>query len=784
MKIVQICTAVYTGDGVGKDILTKAELLEELGYTCEIYAEDIDPQLKKRVKPLSDLSVSEEDILMHHYAGYTDLVSIVKQLRCTKVLVYHNITPPELVAPDMRSACELSYQQLPQLNMVYDYYLADSEYNLKDLKKYGVTQEGDVLPIEVSFEDKSHLHTSFYEKRDAAVRILYVGRIVKNKRQEDLIRIFDHYYNHYNNNADLYLVGSWDASPDYYRDLTKLVKSLQSNPRIHFLGKVSDEELNRQYSQADIYISMSQHEGFGIPLLESMQYEIPVFAYDAAAVSDTLGGAGILLKTNDPAEVAAIIDELLQDKTAYEAVIQKQNDRLEDFSHQNIKKKFAELIKKWNHVSFENEEESLLYQQFMQKAKEAQMIEQKKALNEDLRKQNQSAPQNPLEHYIWQMDSTKENYAYRNIYSCRKVIGGAIVLFKRVVRKLLKWYIEPICFQQTNFNNASTDAIKILAGKINAQEGAQETLFKEIEEKIENNKYEVKALEEKIQDSLAKADEIKNGFAQRNTDLELQLQYMVSRMESMERYIKKIDALNLGVFEDDPLLYWERDKTSQSGEDAIIAMATGTLGIPLKDITYLDIGANHAKYLSNTYFFYRNGARGVLVEANPELIPELKFYRHEDVILNRCVSEKSNDVCSFYVMNGDGLSTASQESVQEIISENPAIQVKNIVDVPAITMNELMDQFFPASPVLLNIDVEGMELKILQSMDFEKYRPLFMIIEMIPYRANKVVIGEKNQEIVEFMKNKGYVEYAFTGINSVFVDKGKVEAMQNGGNKA
>ena len=783
MKIVQICTAVYTGDGVGKDILTKAKLIEELGYICEIYANEIDPVLKDRVKPLSDLSVSEEDILMHHYAGYTDLVSIVKQLHCTKVLVYHNITPPELVAPDMRSACELSYQQLPQLNMVYDYYLADSEYNLKDLKKYGVTQEGDVLPIEVSFEDKSHLHTSFYEKKDAAVRILYVGRIVKNKRQEDLIRIFDHYYNHYNNNADLYLVGSWDASPDYYHELQKMVKALPCKARIHFSGKVSDEELKRQYNQADLYISMSQHEGFGIPLLEAMQYEIPVIAYDAAAVSDTLGDAGILLKTNNPATVSFVIDKLLHDKSAYEDIIYKQNDRLEHFSHQTIKEQLAKLINKWRKIEFDSEEESLIYQHFIEKFSEEQSSSQQQNCSQK-NTMNQAAIQNPLEHYLWLMDTTRENYAFRRIYSCRKVIGGAIVFAKRLVRKFLKWYIEPICFQQTDFNNASTEAMKILSNRIKTQDKEKEELFNEIEEKIQDTHHTVESLKENIQGSQNRVNKIEDGFTQKHNDLEQQLQYMANRVESMERYIQKIDALNLGVFKDDPLLYWERDKTSQSGEDAIVAHAIETLGIPLKDVTYLDIGANHAKFLSNTYFFYRNGARGVLVEANPELIPELKFYRYDDVVLNRCIAEKGNDTCSFYIMNGDGLSTANQASVQETLNENPAIHVKNVVDVPTITVNEIMDQFFPIAPVLLNIDIEGMELQILKSINFEKYRPMFLIVEMIPYRANKVVINEKNEEVLEFMKKKGYVEYAFTGINSIFVDPEKIEMLQGGGKES
>ncbi len=214
--------------------------------------------------------------------------------------------------------------------------------------------------------------------------------------------------------------------------------------------------------------------------------------------------------------------------------------------------------------------------------------------------------------------------------------------------------------------------------------------------------------------------------------------------------------------------------SSQSGENAILAYITSYLGIDASACSYLDLGANHAKHLSNTYYFYKRGARGVLVEANPDLIAELKFYRSGDIILNRCIAEKSGQTVDFYLMSGDGLSTADKNWVGKVQESNPSIQVEKIVSVQTITVNEILDIYFDGAPVMINIDIEGCEKKILASINFETHRPLAILVEMIPYRPH-LVVGRKDEEIVRFMKSKGYVEYAFTGINSIFLDEEQIK---------
>ena len=213
-----------------------------------------------------------------------------------------------------------------------------------------------------------------------------------------------------------------------------------------------------------------------------------------------------------------------------------------------------------------------------------------------------------------------------------------------------------------------------------------------------------------------------------------------------------------------------RHSQSQSGEDVIIAYILSMLGIPEKNCSYLDLGANHAKKLSNTYYFYGQGARGVLVEANPVLIPELKLYREEDRILNCCISDREGETIDFYVLNGDGLSTPDKARAEEVIAQNPALRIDRVVPVKTMSVNRILEENFEEAPVYMNIDIEGDDLKILSSIDWEKWRPLIVTAETIPYQPN-LVVGEKDGEIVRFMESIDYTEYAFTGINSIFLDK-------------
>jgi len=247
------------------------------------------------------------------------------------------------------------------------------------------------------------------------------------------------------------------------------------------------------------------------------------------------------------------------------------------------------------------------------------------------------------------------------------------------------------------------------------------------------------------------------------------LKSLLTRLPVIE---KKMAILDTHEIFKHPAQESERLSYSQTGEDMILSMVFALLHIPVTQIFYLDLGANHAKELSNTYCFYRQGARGVLVEANPSLIPELKLYRSEDILLNKCITEKSGDTVDFYIMNNDGLSTFVKESAETFIQIDPRLAIEQVIKVETITITDIIQKYFDKAPTLLNIDIEGKEEDILRSIDFTICRPAVIVCEMIPYIPNHLLAAlQKNQTIPEIMRQNDYIEYAFTGINSIFIDK-------------
>lgn len=255
-----------------------------------------------------------------------------------------------------------------------------------------------------------------------------------------------------------------------------------------------------------------------------------------------------------------------------------------------------------------------------------------------------------------------------------------------------------------------------------------------------------------------------------------QLEKQNFRIRSMEAWVER--AKYMTGESEDGVGVSKGGSYAQSGEDRIVDYLMERFQILPSEVTYLDLGANHAKYLSNTYYFYQKMGHGVLVEANPQLIPELERERERDTVLNRCVAPNSGEYEKLFILSGDGLSSPDRESVEEAIQQTPGLKLNDTVMVETISVNDLFRDYFEECPSFVSMDIEGMEMDILSSIDFEAYRPLVYIIETIPYSAN-LVTGRKEMEIVDFMKSKEYDEYAFTGINSIFVDRRRLRDTDN-----
>jgi glycosyltransferase involved in cell wall biosynthesis len=171
---------------------------------------------------------------------------------------------------------------------------------------------------------------------DTQPTIIFVGRLVPNKRQDDIIRVFAHYRHTYAANARLVLVGGSNEANQYEREVRQLVQTLDLDGDVMFTGHVSDQQLIAYYRVADAFLSMSEHEGFGVPLLEAMYFDIPVIAYAAAAVPYTMGRAGIVIPEKNIPQIAERLHQVMEDRDFRAAILAGQRRRLRDFAPSKV----------------------------------------------------------------------------------------------------------------------------------------------------------------------------------------------------------------------------------------------------------------------------------------------------------------------------------------------------------------------------------------------------------------------------------------------------------------
>ncbi len=351
MRIIQLLPTLSFGDAIGNDTLTLKAAMTDMGYKTEIYAENIDKRLPadSARKPDKIGSVSEDDVIIYHLSTGTDLTFSLGDYKCRKIMVYHNITPPEFFRPYSFAAeklTEYGYKGVEYLRDKIDYVLAVSAYNKAELVRMGYTCPIDVRPILINFKDYEQTPDEAVMKKysDGKTNLVFVGRIAPNKKQEDVIRTF-YCYRKLNPDSRLILVGSYTGMENYYERLVKYAEILGISDDVVFTGHIKFPEILAYYRTAHAFVCMSQHEGFCVPLAEAMFFNVPIIAYDAAAISDTLGGCGVLLDDNSPDYAAAVIDRVLSDDKLRQHILDGQKKRLEDFTYERIRDTFEKLLK-------------------------------------------------------------------------------------------------------------------------------------------------------------------------------------------------------------------------------------------------------------------------------------------------------------------------------------------------------------------------------------------------------------------------------------------------------
>jgi L-malate glycosyltransferase len=334
VRVHQILATLGYGDAIGHEVLGIQRVLKDAGYESEIFVDTADRRLEHLTTDYHEMvgSIAPDDVMIHHFSIGSRASRTAYAMPGRMALVYHNITPPEYFAGVHKELVKLCFHGRRELtgyiNRI-DLALGDSEYNRQELEALGFRATA-VLPVVPDF---AHLDvppntTATAPFDDGWTNILFVGRVIPNKKVEDVIRAFHVYRTRHNHRSRLLLVGSYSGFETYFAMLQGLIARLET-PDVFFLGHVTNEELTAIYDAADLFLCASEHEGFCVPIIESFYKGVPVVAYAATAVPATMDGGGVLYATKDPFHVARIIQAVLDDDEVAAAVVASQDAALD-----------------------------------------------------------------------------------------------------------------------------------------------------------------------------------------------------------------------------------------------------------------------------------------------------------------------------------------------------------------------------------------------------------------------------------------------------------------------
>jgi glycosyltransferase involved in cell wall biosynthesis len=328
-RIHQVLATLGYGDAIGHEVLGIQRVLRAAGHESEIFVETADHRLESMTRDYRELvdASHPDNLLLHHFSLGSKASRTAFALPDRMALIYHNITPPEYFVGVHRALARQCFRGRRELRAYVDrcdLAMGDSEFNRQDLDALGFPRTA-VLPVVPDF---SHLDLApnwlvARDFDDDWTNIVFVGRVIPNKKIDDLIRFFHVYHTVFNPRSRLLIVGAQSGFDRYLASLHQLVGTLGTS-HIHFVGHVSDHELVAFYAAADLFLCASEHEGFCVPIVEAFYTQVPVLAYAATAVPATMDGAGVLFDTKDPMHVARLMDAMLSDRALRDRIVDGQ----------------------------------------------------------------------------------------------------------------------------------------------------------------------------------------------------------------------------------------------------------------------------------------------------------------------------------------------------------------------------------------------------------------------------------------------------------------------------
>lgn len=349
MKIWHFTPDASPLDGVTNGVLLASRYGRLLGFETQALARHIHGVMDAHFMPFQDAKVTADDILFfHHSIGVEPFVEEwLLNFPGRKCLIYHNITPPFFFEPNSLHdhACQLGRKQLSRWTDIFEIALCDSDYNARELLFLGYSQ---ITTLPLLWEYQSDLTASLdvdlQQRLISQYNMLFVGRIVPNKCQHELIELFALMQPHLPSKAHLNLVGG-TSIPRYENRLREVIRRWGLGETVHLTGQVSNAQRNTYLWASQMYVSMSQHEGFGIPFLEAMSYASPIAAFSSGAIKNTIGAGGLLLHSKSLGDVSDYLLNFMYDSKARAQAALAQQNHLQSFTRGALLNRFASVLK-------------------------------------------------------------------------------------------------------------------------------------------------------------------------------------------------------------------------------------------------------------------------------------------------------------------------------------------------------------------------------------------------------------------------------------------------------
>ncbi len=350
MKVVQLLPTFMAGDAIGNHAIAIDGFLRAQGHDSRIHAINVLDNARHLGRPLGELSADRQTATIYHYSiGDAKLNQLFRELPGRKVLWYHNITPAVFFAgydgPQYEET-RLGRAQLADFREVVDLAVGDSEFNAAELVEVGYATPRVAPPVIMDWSKLDAEPDPEVMERfgDGKTNFLFVGRLSPNKCQEDVIRAFGWYRRYIDAQSRLILVGG-QSLPEYKAELLEVARSVGASADVIFPDHISQAGLLACYRRAGVFLCLSEHEGFCVPLLEAMHHGVPVLAYAAGAVPETLGGAGVLVKEKDIPLIAELARLLVTDQGLRARIIARQRERLNDYSPEVVGGKIQAILR-------------------------------------------------------------------------------------------------------------------------------------------------------------------------------------------------------------------------------------------------------------------------------------------------------------------------------------------------------------------------------------------------------------------------------------------------------